>query len=160
MESSRTHFEVLGFEPSSPPKLTCPRLEESTMFEPLKFCWKTPETLRKICKDLFWVSSSRDRQKKNFWRPFSPEKIFWRSFFWDRLKKIFVDLFFENTCVCVLDPWPLEGLSLVLALKFFCVLGLEPFVLDSTSANKSNGVEDRKLMILWSKFIRVGVYDA
>ena len=46
----------------------------------------------------------------------------------------------ENTCVCVLGPWlwPREGLSLALASKFFCVLGLglglEPCVLDSTSA--------------------------
>ena len=66
-----------------------------------------------------------------------------RSFFCffssrDRLKKNFEDLFFfENTCVCVLGPWPWprEGLSLALASKFFCILGLglEPCVLDSTS---------------------------
>ena len=102
-----------------------PRLEDSTIFEPLKFRWKTPETLRKICKDLFLVSSSRDRLKKNLEDLFLPEKIF-------------EDLFFlENTCVCVLGPWPREGLSL--ASKFFCVLshglGLEPCVLDSTSVN-------------------------
>ena len=74
--ASRTHFEVLGLglEASSPQKLPCPRLEDSTIFEPLKFRWKTPETLRKICKDLFLVSSSRYRLKKNFLRPFSPEK--------------------------------------------------------------------------------------
>ena len=54
VESSRTHFEVLGLEASSPRKLPYPRLEDSTIFEPLKFCWKTPETLRKICKDLFF----------------------------------------------------------------------------------------------------------
>ena len=43
----------------------------------------------------------------------------------------------ENTSlVCVLGPWPREGLSLAFASKFFCVLGLglEPCVLDSTSA--------------------------
>ena len=85
VESSRTHFEVLGLEASSPRKLPCPRLEDSTIFEPLKFRWKTPETLRKICKNLFLVSSSRDR-----------------------LKKCIEDLFFflENTCVCVFGPWP------------------------------------------------------
>ena len=68
VESLRTHFEVLGLglEASSPRKLPCPRLEDSTIFEPLKFRLKTPETLRKICKDLFLVSSSRDRLKKNF----------------------------------------------------------------------------------------------
>ena len=37
VESSRTHFEVLGLEASSPRKLPCPRLEDSTIFEPLKF---------------------------------------------------------------------------------------------------------------------------
>ena len=57
--------------------------------------------------------------------------------------------FFENTCGCVLGPWPWPRalLSLVsggsvlgkavlgLGLGFFCVLGLglEPCVLDSTS---------------------------
>ena len=54
VESSRTHFKVLGLEASSPQKLPCPQLEDSTIFEPLKFRWKTPETLRKICKDLFF----------------------------------------------------------------------------------------------------------
>ena len=111
--ASRTHFEVLGLEASSPRKLPCPRFEDSSIFKPLKFRWKTPETLRKICKDLFLVSSRRDRLKKNFWRPF----------FWDRLKKVLTTFFFffENTCVCVLRPWPWprEGLSLALASKFF-----------------------------------------
>ena len=37
-----------------------------TIFELLKFCSKTPETSRKICKNLFLVSSSRDRLKRNF----------------------------------------------------------------------------------------------
>ena len=31
-ESSKTHFEVLGLEASSPQKLPCPRLEESSIF--------------------------------------------------------------------------------------------------------------------------------
>ena len=48
VESSRTHFEVLGLEISSVRKMPCPRLEDSSIFEPLKFVWKTPETLRKI----------------------------------------------------------------------------------------------------------------
>ena len=67
-ESSRTHFEVvgLGLEASCPRKLPCSRLEDSTIFEPLKFRWKMPETLRKVCKDLFLVSSSTDRLKKIF----------------------------------------------------------------------------------------------
>ena len=53
IKSSRTHFEVLGLslegqvlslglEASSPRKLACPRLEDSTFFELLKFC-RAPE---------------------------------------------------------------------------------------------------------------------
>ena len=38
----------LGLEALGPRKLPCPRLEDSTIFEPLKFCRKTPETSRKI----------------------------------------------------------------------------------------------------------------
>ena len=130
--SSRTYFEVLGLglEAASPRNLPCPRLEDGTIFERLKFRWKTLETLRKICKDLFLVSSSRDRLKKNFLKTFFfrlPEQNF---------VDVFYFLFLENTCICVLGPWPWprEGLPLALASKFFCVLslGLEPCVLDST----------------------------
>ena len=64
-----------------------------------------------------------------------PKKLFWRPFF------------LENTCGCVLGPWPWlrAFLSLasrgsvhektVLGLGIFCGLGLGPCVLDSTSAN-------------------------
>ena len=104
--SSRTHFEVLGLglEASSPQKLACPRLEDSTIFERLKFRWKTPETSRKICKDLFLVSSSRDRPKKIF------EDLF-------HLKKKFEDLFFWRT----LAPVSLASRGSVLGRKL-CIL--------------------------------------
>ena len=48
-------------------------------------------------------------------------------------EKFFEDLYFlfGNTCACVLGPCPREDLSL--ASEFFCVLGLKPCVLDSTS---------------------------
>ena len=41
VESSRTHFEVLGLglEASSPRKLACPRLEDSTIFWNVKILW-------------------------------------------------------------------------------------------------------------------------
>ena len=112
--SSRTHFEVfsLGLEASSPWKLPCPRLEDSTIFEPLKFRWKTPETLQKICEDVFW---------------FSQVEIAWKKIFEDlfRLKKIFEDLFFlENTCVCVLGPWPWPRNFFVTLASRGSVLGL------------------------------------
>ena len=46
----------------------CPVLGSRTalFFEPLKFCWKAPETLQKICEDLFLFSSSGNRLKKFF----------------------------------------------------------------------------------------------
>ena len=67
----------------------------------------------------------------------APEKFFGKRFSGDRLKIFSEDLcFLESTCTCVLGPWPREGLpsgKMSLALDFFCVLGLEPCVLDSTS---------------------------
>ena len=51
----------LGLEALGPRKLPCPRLEDSTFFEPLKFCRKTPETLRKICKYLFYFPQLEHR---------------------------------------------------------------------------------------------------
>ena len=112
VESSRTHFEVNGLglegqvlglclEASSPRKLPCPRLEDSTFFELLKSC-RSPKI--------------------------------WRLFFWRTLAlvSLVLGLGLELSCF-----WPREGLSskeLFLASDFFCGLGLEPCVLDSTSA--------------------------
>ena len=68
------------------------------------------------------------------WR--SPEKNFEDLFLGGRtLAPVSLVLGLEHTC-----PWPrevlsLERLSLALASDFFCVLGLEPCVLDSTSGN-------------------------
>ena len=64
--ASRTHFEVLGLglEASSPRKLPCPRLENSTIFKQFKFCWKTPETLRKICVHLFCFPQLEHRRRQ------------------------------------------------------------------------------------------------
>ena len=70
------------------------------------------------------------------------------SIFEDRLKKIFEDFLWRTLAFVSLVlglehscPWPreclsLKRLSLALASDIFCVLGLglEPFVLDSTSA--------------------------
>ena len=118
VESSRTHFEVLGLgvglegqvlglglEASSPRKLACPRLEDSTIFWIVKILWSA------------W---------KIFWKTFFVEiawKIFVKTFFFfnvfgDRLKNFCEDLFFLF--------W--RALALV-----SLVLGLEPCVLDSTS---------------------------
>ena len=60
--ASRTHFEVLGLglegqvlglEASSPRKYPVLGSRTALFFEQLKFCWKMPETSRKICKYLF-----------------------------------------------------------------------------------------------------------
>ena len=68
-----------------------------------------------------------------------PEKKFLKAFFWKTLAPVSLVLGLKHS-----SPWPREvlsseGLSLALASNFFCVLGLglEPCVLDSTSA-KSN----------------------
>ena len=44
-------------------KIACPALRSRTalFFDPLKFCWKTPETSRKICKYLFCFAQLEHR---------------------------------------------------------------------------------------------------
>ena len=145
--ASKTYFEVLGLESSSSRKLPYSQLKDSTIFWIFKFV----ECLKIILKALFFG----DYLKKNlktfilFFLRRSPEKNF---FFWDRLKKKnFEDLFFTWRTVgpvSFLGPWPWPqaflslttiGLSVLgravlgLGLGFFCVLDLEPWVLDSTS---------------------------
>ena len=92
-------------------------------FESLKFRKKTPETLRKICEDLFLEIA---------WKKILITFFFWRTL---ALVPLVLGLGLEHIC-----PWPREGLSsegLSLALDFFCVLGLglEPCVLDYTSGD-------------------------
>ena len=152
--ASRAHFEVLAWpwpQRSSPwpeprslksSKIALSSARGQHFFEPLKFCWKTPETLRKIGEDLCLFSSIGDRLKKLFLRPLSPEKNFWRLFFEIAWKKIWTLFFLENTCACVFGLWPWPRVILSLALRgsvlrravlglglgFFCVLGLEPTI--------------------------------
>ena len=87
-------------EASSSRKLLCPRLEDSTIFEWLKFCRSAEKC---FSRPFFFL----DRRKKNF------------KFFFLRKKLAFVSL--------------VLGLDLGI---FLCPigLGLEPCVLDSTSA--------------------------
>ena len=98
--SSRTHFEVLGLglegqvlgfglEASSPRKLACPRLGNSTIFWNVKIL-RSPE--------------------KFLWRLF---------FFGDRLKNFCEDLFFfwRALALCVLGPWPWSRAFLSLASR-------------------------------------------
>ena len=87
----------------------------------------------------------------------------------ERLKNFCEDLFFfffwRALALCVLGPWPRAFLSLasrvsvlgkaVLGLGFFCVLGLEPCVLDSTSGVKSRAHDFTGL----SRMINESSYD-
>ena len=106
MESSRTDFEVLGLglEASSPRKMACPRLEDSTIFWIVKILWSA------------W---------KIFWKTF---------FCGDRWKNFCKDLFFflESTCTCVLGPrpWPRAFVSLASRVSVLgkAVLGLGFFL--------------------------------
>ena len=93
----------------------------------------------------------------NFCR--SLEKCFDDLFFsGDRLKKIFEDIFlFENTCVCILGPWPREGLSSeelssALTSDFFVSLALASSLMSSTPPL---GLNNRKL---WGKPLFVFCY--
>ena len=127
MESSRTHFEVLclegqvlglGLEVSSPRKLACPRLEDSSIFWIVKILWRPLE--------------------KFLWRPF---------FFWDRLKNFCEDLFFwEHLRLCpwslaLASSIPVLGLESVCPRKgcpwpwpriFFVSLALASSLVSST----------------------------
>ena len=123
MKSLALKFQVLE---------NCPVLDLRTalFFESLKFCWKMPETSRKICKDLFCFPPL----------VIAGKKILKTFFFEDHLKNL-EDVFFEHaqSVFLIIDwLWPREGLffeGLFLALDFFGVLGigLEPCFLDSTS---------------------------
>ena len=151
--SWRTRFEVLGLglKASSPRKLPCPLLEDSTIFWTVKLLLENSWNLAKILRRPCSCSSAEKRLKNLF------EDLFLRS-----REKNFADLFYENTCACVLSlglehscPWPREGLSseglfLALASDFLCVvgLGLESCVVDSTSANNTTALISETLSIL------------
>ena len=107
--ASRTDFEdfglegqVLGLEASSPRKLACPRLEDSSNFWIVKILWSAWK--------IFWKTFFCGDRLKNFC-----EDLF---FFGDRLKNFCEDLFFmESTCACVLGPWPWPRAFLSLASR-------------------------------------------
>ena len=120
--SSRTHFEVLGLEgqvlglgleASSPQKLACPRLEDSTIFWNVKILW--------CAWKIIWKTFFSGDRLKNFC-----EDLF---FFGDRLKNFCEDLFFffwRALALCVLGPWPRAFLFLASRVSVLgkAVLGL------------------------------------
>ena len=126
--ASRTYFEVLilglRLEASSLWKLPCPRLEDSTIFCTVEILLENVGNIAENLRRPFLFSSNGNHLEKFFknlfyfilffWR--SPEKVVWRPFFFLR----------------TLAP---VSLVLGLGLGFFCVLGLEPYVLNSTSGH-------------------------
>ena len=106
------------------------------LFELLKFCG----AFEKFFGKRFFVEIAWKIIVKTFFFFFlrSPEKFLWRPFFFWRalaLVSLVLGLGLEPSC-----PWPREclsseRLSLALASDFFCVLGLKPCILDSTSGN-------------------------
>ena len=103
------------------------------------FVGRRQKSREKFAKTFFVFLKWRLSEKK-FLKTFFAWKKFLRPFlFRDCLKKIFEDLcvcfFLQNTCACVLGPWPWPREGLSLASKFFCVrnLGPQPCVLDSTT---------------------------
>ena len=88
-----------------------------------------------------------------------PEKKFWKTFFTgEHVKKLFVDFFLENTCACVLGPWPWSQAFLSFALRESVLgravlgLGLEPCVLDSTSDYEIKGLKTIPLKLRQRQF--------
>ena len=92
-------------------------------FELLKFCWKMPETSRKICEDLFLFSSFRDRLKN-----------FFEDLFFEIAGKFFLKILFflENTCACVHGPWLAKNISVLGLGCFFVSLALASSLVSST----------------------------
>ena len=115
VESSRTDFEGLGLEgqvlglgleASSPRKLACPRLEDSTIFWNVKILWSGWK--------IFWKTFFSGDRLKNFC-----EDLFF--FFLEIAWKIFVMTFFfffwRALALCVLGPWPWPRAFLSLASR-------------------------------------------
>ena len=131
--SSRTDFEALGLEASSPRKLHCPWLEDSTIFWTVEILLESP---RNFAENLwsFFVFFKWKLPEKNFWRPFSPEKnfddlllrllekSFWKHFFWRALASVSLVLGLERIC-----PWPwLRNFFVFLALVSSLVSSTPP----------------------------------
>ena len=136
VESSRTHFEVLGLglEASSPRKLACPRLEDSTIFWIVKILWSTWK--------IFWKTFFCGDRLKNFCEELFFFEITWKIFCED----VFFFFFGEHLRLC---PWssalasslPVLGLENVCPRKgcpwpwpriFFVSLALASSLVSST----------------------------
>ena len=86
------------------------------------------------------------------------------------MKTFFFFFFLESTCALCPWPWPRAFLSLAsrvsvlgkavlgLGLGFFCVLGLEPCVLDSTSAKYYYVFEEMASLFIYKFDLLRGVF--
>ena len=131
--SSRTDFEVLGLglglegqvlglglEASSPWKLACPRLEDSTIFWKVKILWSG----WKIFGKRFFVEIA--------WKIFVKTFFFFLEIAWKIFVKTFFFFFWRALALCVLGPWPWPRAFLSLASRVSvlgkAVLGLGFFL--------------------------------
>ena len=110
--ASRTHFEVLGLEASSPRKLPCPRLEDRTIIWTAEIKSENPRNLAENLRRPFFVFRER---------PFF--EIAWKTF----LKTFFL----EYLRLC---PWP-RNFFVFLALASSLVSTTPPLV-QSSDARK------------------------
>ena len=122
MESSRTDFEVLGLglegqvlglKASSPWKLACPRLEDSTIFWMVKILWSAWK--------IFWKTFFCGDRLKNFcedffiylfifleiaWKIFVNTFFFWKALALASLASSIPVLDLESACPRKGCPWP------------------------------------------------------
>ena len=132
-------FESLALKPQV--FENCPVLGSRTalFLNRWNFVGKRQKPCRKSAKTYYLVSSSRDRLKKNFWRPFSPEKIFedlFFSFFWRTLASVSLVLGLGLERVC---PWP-RNFFLSLALASSLVSSPPPLVYGIRNIFQKNDV--------------------
>ena len=116
MESSRTHFEVLGLEASSPRKLACLGSRTAPIFELLKFC----EALENFFGKRFFVEIAGKIFVKTFF-----------FFFWRALALVSLVLGLESVCPRKGCPWPWPRIffvSLALDLASSLVSSTPPLV--------------------------------
>ena len=134
--SSRTHFEVFGhgLEASSPQKLPCPRLEDSTIFWTVKIFLESARNLAENLRRPFFVFLYWKLPEKKFLKTFFAWKKFWRlfflisfeknfsrrSFFWRALAPVSLVLGLERVY-----PWPWPR-------NFFVSLALASSLVSST----------------------------
>ena len=144
--------QVLGVEVSSPRNLSCPRLEDSTIFLNRKnVVGKRQKPRGKFAKP-FFVFLFRRSLKKIFCRPF------FFFFCGNRMKNFIEDLFFlANTCACVFGPWiwpraflssASRGSVLGRAVLFFCDFFVSLASSVCRMENQSRGLVYHATMVL------------